>query len=422
MMKAKVKRILKSKLVKNSMWLFILKIMSTVIPMLTIPYITRVLGPSEYGVFSIALNWILYFQVIVEYGFALTGARKIALDSSKENMQKLFNNIISSRLILFIISFLIMNILALLCHFGIEMYMCMILLFTMVFGTALQLTWLFQGLQDMKFITIADSISRVISVILIFLIIKNSSDIYLYCILYSITTLLSSIISLILVKKKYNLKFKFSKFVNIKNELIEGKELFASACATKIFSGIGLTILGFVSTKSIAGIYSAISKIPLVLTYMFAPISQALYPYSSEQYQKSFESATNRIKKIAVPMTFLFFGISIIIVLFRNLIILKLFGNEYLNYSFILIPLVIQFVFAVINNFLGIQILVASGNQKSYSRAFIIDSLLMFLLNIVLGYKYTIYGVALANPIGEIILSILLYYEIYTIKRSVKND
>lgn len=416
-MKTRINRLLKSKLVKNSMWLFVLKIMSTIIPMLTIPYITRILGATEYGIFSIALNWVLYFQVIVEYGFALTGARKIALDSSKENIQNLFNNIISSRLILFIVSFALMNILSLIFHLNIEIYLCMILLFTMVFGTALQLTWLFQGLQDMKFITITDSISRIVSVILIFLIITDSSDIYLYCILYSITTLLSSIISLILVKKKYNLKFKFATFSNIKKELADGKELFASACATKIFSGIGLTILGIVTTKRITGIYSAISKIPLVLTYMFAPISQALYPYSSEQYQKSFDYAINKIKKIAVPIAIFFTIISLIIAIFRNLIIFKLFGSEYVDYSVVLIPLVIQFIFAIINNFLGIQILVASGNQKKYSKVFIIDSTLMFILNILLGYKYKIYGVAFANPIGEIVLTILLYFEVSKIKK-----
>ena len=77
-MQNKLRQILNSKIIKNSFWLTILQCVNTVVPMLTIPYITRVLGTSEYGNFSTALNWIIYFQVIVEYGFGLTGAKKTA--------------------------------------------------------------------------------------------------------------------------------------------------------------------------------------------------------------------------------------------------------------------------------------------------------------------------------------------------------
>ena len=72
----KIKQIIKSKVFKNSIWLTILQLVNTVVPMLTIPYITRVLGAAQYGIFSVALNWIIYFQVIVEFGFNLTGSKK----------------------------------------------------------------------------------------------------------------------------------------------------------------------------------------------------------------------------------------------------------------------------------------------------------------------------------------------------------
>lgn len=60
------------------MWLFVLQVFNTVVPMITLPYVTRILGASGYGDFSLALNWVLYFQVIVEYGFGYWGARKVA--------------------------------------------------------------------------------------------------------------------------------------------------------------------------------------------------------------------------------------------------------------------------------------------------------------------------------------------------------
>ena len=277
-------RILNSRILKNGIWLTILQLVNTVIPVITIPYVTRILGTNEYGIFSIALNWILYLQVFVEYGFGLSGVRKVALikESEYERLNQLFNNIISARILLLSVSFIILNIICIVSNFSSQIYMSMLFLFTMIIGTTFQLTWLFQGKQDMKFITIINVVSRVISVLLIFLFVKTSNDIYLYCFLYAITLLLSSIISMIVARRKYNLKFKFANFYKILNELKDGIYLFTSSAMTKIFSGFGVTILGIYTSASTTGIFSAIYKIPYVLTMFFSPVSQAIYPFISK--------------------------------------------------------------------------------------------------------------------------------------------
>ena len=421
-MKKMINKLKNSKVFKNSIWLTILQVVNTVIPVLTIPYITRVLGTNEYGAFSIALNWILYLQVLVEFGFGLSGSRKVAIMSdNKDNkdLEQLFNNIISSRIVLLIISFVVLNIIALISSFSMKIYLCMLILFVMIIGTTFQLTWLFQGKQDMKFITIINVISRAISVALIFIMVNQKQDIYLYCLLYSITLLLSSCISIVIAKKKYNLKFKFSKLKEIKREISDAKYLFASSAMTKVFSGFGTTILGIFSTNSITGIFSAIYKIPYVLTMFFSPISQALYPYNSAKFKKSYNDGIQSVKKVCVPIIILFAIPSIIIILFRNIIVNILFGIEYTSYSIIVVPLVIQFIFAMINNFLGIQILVANGKTKNYSQAFTIGCSAIVILNVVLGKVFGIYGVSIAAALGEFILTLALLLKMKGMK---KND
>ena len=407
-------RILNSRILKNGIWLTILQLVNTVIPVITIPYVTRILGTNEYGIFSIALNWILYLQVFVEYGFGLSGVRKVALikESEYERLNQLFNNIISARILLLSVSFIILNIICIVSNFSSQIYMSMLILFTMIIGTTFQLTWLFQGKQDMKFITIINVVSRVISVLLIFLFVKTSNDIYLYCFLYAITLLLSSIISMIVARRKYNLKFKFANFYKILNELKDGIYLFTSSAMTKIFSGFGVTILGIYTSASTTGIFSAIYKIPYVLTMFFSPVSQAIYPFISKEFNKGKEEGKKYVRKIGIPI-FIIFGIfSIVIMIFNKIIIELLFGQVYTQYSIITIPLVIQFLLAMINNFLGIQTLVASGRQKNYSKAFVVGCIAIVISNILFGKMYGIYGVSIAAPIGEIVLTISLILQI----------
>lgn len=405
-----INKIIKSKVFKNGIWLTILQIVNTVMPIITIPYITRILGASEYGIFSIALNWILYFQVFVEFGFGLSGARKVALLKLNEQkkLNNIYNNIISSRIILLIISFVLLNVIAFFSKFNIRVYISMIILFIMIFGTTFQLTWLFQGKQDMKFITIINVTSRLISFILIFILVKNSKHLYLYCLLYSITILISSFISNIIAYKKYDLKFKFSNLKNIKNEMDEGKYLFASSAMTKVFSGFGITVLGIISTTTITGIYSAIYKIPYVLTMIFSPVSQAIYPYVSSKFNSGVNNGLNTIKKICIPILLLFCVPAIIVILFSKLVVNFVFGYKYAIYSSIVIPLVLQFLFSIVNNFLGIQFLVASGYQKNYSKSLLIGCISIVLCNILFGKIFNIYGVAWAAFISEVILTFSL--------------
>lgn len=404
-------KIRNSKLLRNGMWLFVLQVFNTVVPMITLPYVTRILGASGYGDFSLALNWVLYFQVIVEYGFGYWGARKVATNG-KEQLQNTFSKIITARIVLLVFSFMAMCIIYAFSGKEISHFICMSILFIMVLGVTFQLTWLFQGMQDMKFITIINAVSRTILVILIFVLVKHTGDVYLYCFLYSCTYILSAVIGLYMANKMYGLKVRLCNFYDIKCSLIDAWPLFISQAMSKVLSGFGVTVLGIMATSSAVGIYSAVYKIPYTMALFFNPISQAIYPDISVAFSRSREIGYKRVKKIATLVVPLFAGAAFVIAIFHHTIVLLLFGGEYANSSFILIPLAIWFVLSVINNFLGIQILVASGHQKEYSNAFLVSAICSIFLYVVLGKMMGLNGIALSTCIAEFLLTILLFFNV----------
>lgn len=409
-----IKQLTTSKLIKNGFWLFVLQVFNTVVPMFTLPYITRILGPSGYGDFSLALNWILYLQVIVEYGFGYWGARKIAT-SGREELQKIYSSIITARIALMIFSFAAMCLVYMLSGKEYTHFVCMCILFSMVIGVAFQLTWLFQGMQDMKYITLINAVSRLVSVILIFLMVKRSTDVYLYCFLYSFTFILSAIIGLVLAHKKYGVEVKLCKFLEIKMALQEAWPLFVSQAMSKVLSGFGVTVLGMTVTSSAVGIYSAIYKIPYTMALFFNPISQATYPDISVAFGKSKESGLKRVKRIACIIVPMFVGAAVVLMLLNKPIVTLLFGDEYSNSSMILAPLCLWFVLSVVNNFLGIQILVASGHQKEYSNAFLISAVMSIVLYFILGKLLGMFGIAFVTFFAELALTILLLIRVIKI-------
>jgi PST family polysaccharide transporter len=107
-----INKILKSKVFSNGVYLYILQMFNTIIPLLTLPYITRILGDSQYGVFSKTFNYITYFQALVEYGFTLAGARKISLCNTKEERDKIFSSITYSKMLLTLFSLVVVGVLS----------------------------------------------------------------------------------------------------------------------------------------------------------------------------------------------------------------------------------------------------------------------------------------------------------------------
>lgn len=401
------------KLISNSLWLYVFQIFNLVIPLLTLPYITRVLGKETYGIFSSSLNIITYFNVFVAYGFDLIGAKKASEIEDEVELNTLYSSIFTIKFILMIVSFGLMTLLSIVFQIPTSNYVLMFLLFLVVFGTMLQQVWLFHGLQKTKYLTIFNVIYKTISVAMIFLFIKEQTHIELYALFYSSTFLLTGISSFLVTR--YIFKVKIIKITkeNLKENLIDGLPTFFTSFSASLYSGMGITMLTIFHSEGVVGGYSAVYKIPTILVSLFMPILQALFPYMSQKYKESKEIGYKtliRVMKLIMPFVLLAF---ILMVLSSKLMVIFLFGEEYVEYHLLLIPLGMWLLFGILNNFLGIQGLVASGNQKSYSKAFLVGFITISILSPVLGFYFQAIGVALAVMIAEITLAIACLYYFY---------
>lgn len=402
-----IKKLLESKVVKNGTWLFVLQFANTVLPLLTIPYVTRILGAAGYGQFSVAYNWITYAQVFVEYGYTMNGARKVAISDGLNSDDRLWRGIVCSRAILFLFSLVVLNIICL-AHGDPEQYKNTMILMLIVCSVIFQMNWLFQGKQQMQFITIVNVIGRVLSVLLIFLLVKDSSQVSLYCFLYAFTFIFSSLLGLVVAIKRFQIRPKLASKSEIVEELKDGWSLFTSSAISRVFGSIGITILGIYASKSTVGAYSAVYKIPYMLNLCFAPIGQALFPHISQKYTKSPAEATVLVRKVMLFVAGSFGVICASIMILRNWLVPILFGSEYVSYSNLILILAPQLILGIINNFLGVQTLVAAGFKDKYSHCVIANIMVLLGSNLLLCPRLNAYGTAFSALIAEAVLCVLL--------------
>lgn len=399
--------VIKKRSVKNGLWLYMLQFFNTIVPLLTLPYITRILGANGYGIFSIALNIIGYLQVIVEYGFAMSATREVAVGGNL-NINRLFSEVVYSRLVLMVMSVFIAGIYMLTVG-NLQSNFCLCLLLFCLPGYCLQMNWLYQGKEEMKYISIVNIVSRSLTVIGTFAFVKNESDLFLYCILYAASPLLSGIIGFVIARKKYKLHFIKLNYNDILNSLKKGWYVFTTQLGAKVFGAIGVTVLGVFVVPKEVGIYSAIQKIPNILLLAWLPISQVIYPISSKKMRDGYAEGTAFVKKMKKLFLPLFGIIAACVAIFARQIVRISFGNEFTDHYFLLFPLLGWMIVSIHNNFLGVQTLLASGHDKDYSKCFYIGVLTTVISNLLFIWTMGVTGAALAPLVSEIVLGIALW-------------
>ena len=401
--------------IKNGIYIYILNFFATVFPLFTIPYVTRILGASGYGKFSDAFTLVNYFLVLVEYGFSAYGARKIAVSNSSSDLNACFSKIFQSRVFLCLCSILIAFAYVYFFKVDKNTIMCITVLFLMVLGSMFQQNWLLQGLQKMQFITLISIASRIISVVFIFMFVKEVQDVYLYCLFYALTNFLIGFFGFIIALKVFKVKLVVVRFRDIIDELKNAFYTFLTSLSGRVMVSFGITVLSLTYGQSQVGIYSAINKIPNVIIFMFSPISQAIYPYISKKFHVSFVNGLRYVGRIAIPIMILFIIVSIIMAFFSKSIVMFAFGSEYVKYHQLLSIFMIWVNFSILNNFLGIQTLLASNNSKYYGISFFVTAIVSVIINLLLINRTGIYGAAISLLIAEAFLSLLLVLQVVKI-------
>jgi len=401
----------RKRLTGNFLSLSILQALNYILPLITLPYLVRVLGPEKYGLISFAQAFIGYFIMITDYGFGLSATREVSIyRDDKEKVSEIFSSVMTVKILLGILSFVVLGLVLLsVPKFG-QDWLIYIFTFGMVIGNILFPVWFFQGVEKMKWITILNIVARGIFTVCIFIFVHKESDYLNVAIINSLGSLVAGIISLIVIFKNFKVKFVFPKIESIKHQLKEGWHIFISNIATSLYTTSNTFILGLFTNNTIVGYYSGAEKIIKAVEGLISPISQTIYPYLSKLVSESKEKALVFLQKLTKFIGGTTFLVSLLIFILSPLIVKIILGDQYQQS---ILPLrilsFIPFIIALSNIF-GIQTMLTFNMKSSFLKILSSAAILSLSLSFLLIPFLKQIGVSISWLITEIFVTVSMFF------------
>ncbi|MGB9680690.1 MAG: flippase [Minisyncoccia bacterium] len=400
----------KKRLAENFISLSVLQAVNYIFPLITLPYLVRILGPEKFGLIAFAQAFIGYFIILTDYGFNLSATREISINrGNKEKVAEIFSSVMIVKFFLGILSFLILvSMLTFIPKFGSD-WLVYIFTFGMVLGSVLFPVWFFQGMERMKYITILNIVAKGIFTVCIFIFIRKMSD-YLYVpLINSMGFIVAGGLSLRIASKDFGIKFQIPSISAIKHQLQEGWHIFISTAVISLYTTSNAFILGLFTNNTIVGYYSAAEKIVKAAQGLLAPVSQTVYPYFSKLYSENKIKAKQLLKKILKAVGSVTLLLSILLSILAPLIVRIILGPAYLESIWVFRILIFTFFAIGVNNVLGIQGLVAFGFKSEFFKIVSIYGLIHLIIIVFLIHFWQHVGVALGALTTESFIGITEY-------------
>lgn len=392
-----------NKIVKNYIYSLLYQILATALPIITTPYISRVLGAEGIGTYSYVNSICTYFILFSTLGSDLYGKRKIAyIRDNRECSSEVFWNIAIFRISLGAIG-LITYWYFYCINDANRVYSIMILY---LLANLIDISWFFHGMEEFRVTVVKNIIIKLVGTILIFIVVKNEKQVWLYALCIAGSTFIANL-SLWFYVPRYITKIKVS-YKQILFMLIPMVSLFLPQVAIELYTVIDKTMLGKLSQNMAeVGYYEQTQKIVKLATMFVASLGSVMLPNISHDYAKNDMGKIQKKIKLSMRFNLIFTtAIGTGIVAVSDNFVGWFYGR---GYEKVIILLKIMSVLVPIlgsSNVLGVQFLMPTSKQKEYTISVCIGCLINIILNITLIPQYGSIGAAVSTIIAEFSVTI----------------
>lgn len=284
-----IKGKLDNPMVTNFISLVLLQGVNYLLPLISFPFLFRILGVERYGLVTFGYALMQYFVMFTDFGFNLSATKYISQHrQDAQAINTFLNSAMIGRFILCVISFTILVLLISTFEKFRSESMLYMLYFGIIIGNVMFPMWFFQGMENMKYITIFNIVAKSLSFIPFFIFIRGPEDYLFVPICYSVGFILAGLVSIFIVYYKMGMRWYIPSILHIKNALKDSSTYFLSRASTSLFTTSNSFILGLVCGNTAVGYYSAAEKLYQAYNQLLSPFTGVLFPHIAKSRDVAF--------------------------------------------------------------------------------------------------------------------------------------
>lgn len=394
-------------ILKNLIYGLLLQIATLVIPIITLPYITRILGAEGIGTNSFTLSITKYFIILGSLGLSIYGNRQIAYTrDDKTKMSVNFWSILLLRIITTGIAFLVY----LIVFINIRTYRSIFLIQSInILAAMIDISWLYMGLEDFKKTVTRNLSIKTIGVVLIFLLVKDVHDLHLYIWINVIMLLLGNAVMWIYIPKtvcKVKLQIK-----DLTEHIVPTIKMFIPQIAIQVYAILDKTMIGYLSNITEVGYYEQAENIVKAVLGLITVAGTVMLPRMSNIFSKGLNDKMDEYLNISLKgIAYVAVPISIGIASISKGFVPWYFGFGFDKVGYIMIILSPITFFISMSNVMGMQYLVPSNRTKEFTISVVFGAIINVFMNLILIVHFAALGAAIATIVAECSVTIIQYY------------
>ncbi len=396
--------------IKKNTFYNMLKTFSIIVfPLITFPYVSRVLSPSGIGKYNFSNTYVGYFSLIASLGVTTYAIRECSkVRNDKDKLNRVASQIFSINMVMTIVAYVALFI-SLFLYRRLDNYRTIIIISSSnILFTTIGADWINSAFEDFRYITIRTFAIQLISLLLIFLFVRGPGDVWKYS---CVTVVASGGANL--MNMRYRKRFcdiRFMKEMGWKKHFPPIAVMFVMIFAQQIFTSADVTMLGLMKGDWEVGLYSTAQKVTNLINQVLASIVWVILPRTSNYFaNEEYDKLTPLLKKILEYMV----GLGIPIVcgtgLLSSRIIYIVGGLDYADAALTLRILIISLLISLFGgSFLGNVIALSSGKEMDFMKACILAAIFNVIFNAILIPKYGQYGAAFTTVCSSLIIFVYL--------------
>lgn len=391
---------------KNVAALSILQAANYLLPLISVPYLVRVLGSERFGEIAFAQSYVQYFLVLTDYGFNYSATKSVSVArDDPEQIGRLIRSVTTVKLLLMTAGAVVMAATMILVPRFRAAWPLFAVSYLAVAGSVLFPVWLFQGLERMGRIAALSLSARVLTLVCLFIFVRQPSDYIKAAGLQASALPLAGMLAIGLMGSQALSRIGLPTLAEIKSTLLEGWPLFLSTAAITLYTSSNIFILGLLEPTSTVAYYTAADKLTRASVGLLQPVTQALYPRMVFLFNRDLKDAFRYLKRITFPLTLLTGLVGACLYVAARPLVVLLFGSKMSAAAELVRILSPVALLVTWSNLLGVQLLFPLGFQSLVSRYQVFTGLISIAVLIPMVWEWGARGSAFNYVASEIAIS-----------------